>query len=285
MIFNNFKLFIHINIIKFFNFILEYIFIIRYKLNLYNPTWLIEYDNNDKPTLFIEEFNNNSINSIWKKSFSWGEAHTGSLSFMTPFNQNHEIKQDRLYLINRKEEYSAFYYDDNYQKIPHVFNYTCGMITSELDENNKGFEFLYGKIEAKVKLANAPTANQAFWLLKLFENDIHEIDIFEYLSNKKGKMKCLFTLHGGKSYKKDKHVFRANSVRINLHDEFLIFSLEWRKNYIKWYINDILIKYEKFNIPDNPMMISCSCAINSPEKEIKNEFPFSTIYEYIKVYK
>lgn len=102
------------------------------------------------------------------------------------------------------------------------------------------FDFKYGKIEARMRMANAPGLWHALWMLPSKENSSWpldgEIDIMEYVGNE--PLEIFNTIHfenknGTKGQLGDLEPIDAAEV------DFHVFGLEWNENEIIWYIDEV----------------------------------------------
>jgi len=104
------------------------------------------------------------------------------------------------------------------------------------------FEFKYGKVEARVKLPEGQGIWPAFWMLGAsFPNinwpDCGEIDIMEYLGHDTDK--AYGTVHGpgysGAEGVGGNYTLSGDTFNSGFHN----FTIEWKENNIKWFIDDV----------------------------------------------
>lgn len=159
------------------------------------------------------------------------------------------------------------------------------------------FEQAYGRFEASIKLPYGPGIWPAFWLLG---SDIEtvgwpncgEIDIMEA----RGQQPNLIfgTVHGpgysgGNSVSKS---FGFANKRFDV--DFHLFAVEWGKNYLRFYVDDVLyqeIKPENLSgrwVFDKPFFIILNVAVGGnyvgfPTSQ--TPFPQTMMIDYVRVYK
>lgn len=159
------------------------------------------------------------------------------------------------------------------------------------------FEQAYGRFEASIKLPYGPGIWPAFWLLG---SDIEtvgwpncgEIDIMEA----RGQQPNLIfgTVHGpgysgGNSVSKS---FGFANKRFDV--DFHLFAVEWGKNYLRFYVDDVLyqeIKPEDLSgrwVFDKPFFIILNVAVGGnyvgfPTSQ--TPFPQTMMIDYVRVYK
>lgn len=206
-----------------------------------------------------DTFGEAAINYEWWTKMERRDNYNRELQYYSVSNTY--VKDGMLYLTATKEE------KDSKQ-------YVSGMIDTENKVN-----FMYGRIEARIKLPAGKGLFPAFWLMS--EN--YEIDIMEMIGSepdivyavnhcfKKGR---LVKTHG---YKEDVET-----------SEFHIYALEWEEDELRWYIDDEMIYSTRENVSDEPMFILFTLAVGgvwpgAPNKD--TPFPASMVIDEISVYK
>lgn len=121
---------------------------------------------------------------------------------------------------------------ENFQNM----EYTSGRMRSL----NKG-DFKYGRIEARIKMDNAPGLWHAFWMLPS-NPDVGwpisgEIDIMEFVGNTPTQV--LNYIH----FADINNIHRFRGTFHNLltpHSNFHIYAVEWDENKIRWFVDDVM---------------------------------------------
>lgn len=169
--------------------------------------------------------------------------------------------------------------------------YESGRITTK----NK-FEFQYGIIEVKAKLALGEGIWPAIWMLGSNISEVGwpksgEIDIMEYVGKTPHEIHS--TLHTQDSHGQSKNTKITNNETIE--DGFHIYKANWTKDAIKFYIDDELtytfspeVKDKNTWPFDQPFYIILNLAIggNFGGPEVDDSiFPQEFVVDYVKVYK
>jgi beta-glucanase (GH16 family) len=158
----------------------------------------------------------------------WGWGN-GEFQYYTGRTQNINVQDGFLYLVARRENYG------NRQ-------YTSGRIRSA----NKQ-DFMYGKIEARIKVPTGGGMWPAFWMMPtgntygepyLSWPGHGEIDIME-TSNTTDRIGG--TLHYGGNYP-DEYGSSGGTYRpsgVNFSQNFHVYTLEWTPTRMRWYVNGV----------------------------------------------
>lgn len=145
-----------------------------------------------------------------------------------------------LHLNFRKESIIGKYWDQKVGIRERKYDYTSAMISTAVS-----FRQRYGRFEAKVKLNHIPVTS-CFWMLG--DTDTPHIEL----------MKCQADgVRIGRVYS-HKAALKNDIQRLEklqLGNEYYIFTLEWTEEKIVWMINDMIVKEERENIPDVPMYV------------------------------
>lgn len=164
--------------------------------------------------------------------------------------------------------------------------------------NTQGlFEQAYGRFEARIKMPWGPGIWPAFWMLG---NDIEtvgwpqtgEIDIMEFRGQQTNVING--TVHGP-GYSGGAAVTKTFGFANNRFDvDFHLFAVEWGKNYLRFYVDEVLyqeIKPGDLNGPwvfNKPFFIILNVAVGGnyvgfPTSQ--TPFPQSMLVDYVRVYK
>lgn len=159
------------------------------------------------------------------------------------------------------------------------------------------FDQAYGRFEASIKLPWGPGIWPAFWMLG---NDIEtvgwpqtgEIDIMEYRGQQTNIING--TVHGP-GYSGGAAITKTFGFTDNRFDvDFHLFAVEWGKNYLRFYVDEVLyqeIKPEDLPGPwvfDKPFFIILNVAVGGnyvgfPTSQ--TPFPQTMLVDYVRVYK
>lgn len=265
-------------------------FLLLSPLNTYAETSYSQSSNRMK-LVWSDEFDGSEINQDnW--TYDIGKGNNGNtdgwgnneLQYYTDRSKNARIDNGNLVIEAYKEDYNGS-------------NYTSARLKS------KGLqEFTYGKIEARIKLPIDDGIWPAFWMLgNSFTGDdkwpyCGEIDIMEHVN----KEPAVFgTIHWNNN---GPQTFGKSTFIENI-DDYHVYAIEWSKNYIKWYIDnieycaadisDIEIPNLERNIKNNdafhePFFILLNVAVGGNWPKSPNaytNFPAKMYVDYVRVYK
>ncbi len=131
--------------------------------------------------------------------------------------------------------------------VPSPFKYKGVMKYSESQYYNVGVSIV-------IKLNKFKNAKFALWL-KNYAHDVYEVDAVEVFNRKfrfwRTFTRAIFTLHEGKNYGKD-HKFTVKGLWLRTGKEYR-FTLIREKGFLKWYVNNFLIRKEKDPYPSMPL--------------------------------
>ena len=240
--------------------------------------------------IWSDEFDGNEINrNNW--TYDIGKGNNGNtngwgnneLQYYTDRTDNARIEDGNLVIEAKKEDYKGS-------------EYTSARLKT------KGLqEFTYGRIEARIKLPLEQGTWPAFWMLgSSFTGDdawpyCGEIDIMEHVNKESVVSGALHWNNNGSQ------TFGQSLYDIS-PDEYHVYALEWTKNYIKWYVDDVefcaadisdmIIPGLERNIKNNdafhkPYFILLNMAVGgnwpkSPDES--TNFPAKMYVDYVRVY-
>ena len=247
-----------------------------------------------------DEFSANEIDtSKWLDSYPWGRTLYCSRDnhYYTEF-KNCELRNGILSCIAKPEKIHARavpYEPDTFRLICNgkdhgqnlqTFDYTCGMIFSK----NK---YHYGYYEIRFRSEDKRGLWNAFWLYAGHENE--EIDIFELNGSRNQDMHVdVHCPKGCKNYKTTLGLLRKNwgdylSTSSNWNSGFNVVSIEWQREFVKWYLNGQPVAYWKGNF-EHPMWIITGIGLArdggafGPGPDATTVFPAFFEIDYIRVW-
>jgi beta-glucanase (GH16 family) len=167
-----------------------------------------------------------------------------------------------------------------------VYDYTSArMITRYLHS------WMYGKVEARIKLPMGQGIWPAFWMLgdnigQVGWPQCGEIDVMEHVNNEN-------MTHGTMHWNYNGHQYYGGSTS---HDptEYHVYSIEWDENNIKWFVDGV--QYHNGNIANNvnntdefhhPFFILLNVAVGGNWPGYPDEttvFPATMYVDYVRVY-
>lgn len=172
-------------------------------------------------------------------------------------------------------------------------------------ETNNLFEFQYGRIEARIKFSSVPGSYATLWTLganfdrtqKLVNGESNqnigvpwpkcgEMDIAEF--NSAGSPAA--DLHYGDDTSTHKQV-GGTSLGVN-GTEWHIYSVEWTKESIKFYVDGVLKKsakiddltYNNYNSFRSPFYLMINSGVSNDQKPSKGINEETTLVDWVRVY-
>tara|TARA_B100001057_G_C22863295_1_gene955489 strand:- start:4091 stop:4993 length:903 start_codon:yes stop_codon:yes gene_type:complete len=247
-----------------------------------------DFDNNNW-SKGLTHSTNSSIRMNWNKT-TGGENLLNNNYDGYLLDDNVYVNNGLLYLDNRKQTTTGT--DPVGQ-----FNYSTGWINSLQKINfNGSTKNVY--MEIKAKFPKGDKVWPAIWLIDDSENRKWppEIDVWEYFgkffkTNRNDEMYMRF-IYGLWNDKKD-HSFTLNNFQstYNSSNKFHVFGFNWTENYMKWYIDGVLVhtKNKGSDIPNEDWPNKSMCIVmNNGLMRVVDEgntiFPNSLIIDYLRVY-
>lgn len=229
-----------------------------------------------------DEFDTNGApnSAIWTYDIGTGSNGWGNneLEYYTNSSDNVKVEDGMLQITAKKQAFMGSEYT------------SARLLTKGL------FEQKYGRFEARIKMPWGQGIWPAFWLLGADSDTVTwplcgEIDIMEY----KGQEPTVThgTVHGP-GYSGATAITKSYDLINNRFDtDFHIFGIEWGKNYINFYVDDVLynqITPDKVTgewVYDKPFYIILNLAVGgnyvgSPNNE--TTFPQTMLVDYVRVY-
>ncbi|MFM7024139.1 MAG: carbohydrate-binding protein [Flavobacteriales bacterium] len=222
--------------------------------------------------VWADEFTN-SVGSDWHYEIGDIGASNNELEYYRA--ENASIENGSLVITAKKENYGGK-------------NYTSTRMNT-LGKKS----FLYGKIEARMKLPAFSGSWPAFWMLgdnigSVGWPNCGEIDIMEQINTTSN---VFGTIHwnGGNGHTD----FGKNSPTFNVKD-YNVYAIEWDANSIKWFVNGVM--YHEASIKDGinntaafhkKQFIILNLAVGGawPGYNIDNNaFPAKMYVDYVRVY-
>jgi len=220
--------------------------------------------------IWSDEFDSTAINTAtW--NFETGGSGWGNNEQEYYQAANAGIENGNLVITARKETV-----DSN--------NYTSARMTTQRKK-----EFLYGRIEARIKIPVGQGLWPAFWMLGSDINTVPwpgcgETDIMEHINADS-------IIYGTAHWDNNGHRQDGGNVTSSPSD-YHVYSVEWDAKLIKWFVDNV--KYHETTIVDNstsefhqPFFIILNLAVggNWPGQTIDNSLiPAKMYVDYVRVY-
>lgn len=235
----------------------------------------------DKP-FWSDEFSGRSLKTENWNVICW-DAMKVNREWQRYTSENIEVKNGKLYITARKEG-----------RENKAGNYTSGRIESKGKR-----EFLYGRIEARIKLPEGNGTWPAFWMLGVHRDRIGwpgcgEVDIMEHVASDPDV--SLSAIHTLSSYGNTKNKGKRDFP--NLAGKFRIFGVRWTPEKMEFYIDSPKnihytyspkVKNEKTWPFDHPMYLILNLAVGGVlggKKGVDEKvFPQRMIIDWVRVYR
>ena len=234
-------------------------------------------DSTNYELVWSDEFNGNAVDTTsW--NFETGGSGWGNHEQEYYQRANATVSDSNLVIEGRREDL----------EFPEaVYHYTSSRMTT------KGkHEFLYGKIEARIKIPVGQGLWPAFWMLGANIDKVDwpacgETDIMEHINTDS-------LLYGTLHWDNNGHVQKGDTL-VFTPSEYHIYAVEWDEQSIRWYVDDK--KYHEVDIHDNvnsteefhkPFFILINLAIGGdwPGQVIDDAvLPARMYVDYVRVYK
>lgn len=206
---------------------------------------------------FDEEFTSNSLDRTkWLTRYYWGDALLND-TYALPGEKhlftdakNVEYNASTIKLVTRNEKSKGKEWVPALGFIPKEFDYTSALLSS-----GKSFRTKYGRIEAKIKIDSTDGVFHAFWLSG--STIFPQLDIFKFYNNK-----LHFSSFSGNVTQPD--AVKTDSLALkgtNFVGKFFIYSLEWTPEKLIWRINNLEVKTQVNNIPDESMYFTLNSGV------------------------
>lgn len=230
--------------------------------------------------VWSDEFDGPNINlNNWTYDIGWGNDGWGNLELQsyTDSPDNARIENGMLIIEAREQRVKGQRYS------------SARLKTQGLQE------WQYGRIEARIKVAEGQGLWSAFWMLgSNFEQvgwpQSGEIDIMENIGREPNN--TYGTLHGP-GYSGADGVGGPYTHPSSLADDFHVYTIEWDANQISWYVDGVLFStVTPDDVPgewvyDQPFFIILNLAVggNWPgSPDATTVFPQQMVVDYVRVY-
>lgn len=238
---------------------------------------------------FQDEFDSDNINFVhWNKWFSERPMGGPSVNGATNSLDCLTLKDGYLYMTTNKNDDTSSPYPCKTGILFSGYDEYCESGSGE--SKIKGWKQQYGYYETRCK---PPIGGKKFWpAFWLWNQWPPEIDIFEFLSekdyDKNYTKRITMTQHWGTPGKKDMRGASQIGRKlkgIDWSEDFHTYAIRWEWNYVEWYIDNIAVFRNVFNVPNNDMSIQIgngAWAKNPPKDE---DMPADLIVDYVRAYK
>jgi len=156
--------------------------------------------------------------------------------------------------------------------------YFSGAVTTD---NKKLLQ--YGKLEIRAKLPYGKGIFPAIWLKPSSGDVLPEIDIVEFLGHEPDSLWHVF------HYEKDgqKEAYPYNYKATSFIDDFHVFSIEWSRQHIRWFVDGIETFAVDSHIPACKMYLYINTAVGGDwpgDPDRQTIFPQTFLIDYVKYF-
>jgi len=215
----------------------------------------IELDRSGLAQTFVDDFDELSLDldgdhvggrrGTWRTNFGYG----GPLSVHSRTLVNNvelEVYVDRLFagtgnsslnldpfrIVNGKLEIVADKLPEEVRPFVWMRSYSSGLLTTKAS-----FSQTYGLFEIRARMPAGKGLWPAFWLLPVNGDWPPEIDVLEILGDKPDKLYCSWHSNVGGQHSADTQTIDVPDTSAGFHT----FSLEWTKDVVNWYFDEIQV--------------------------------------------
>ncbi len=209
--------------------------------------------------VWSDDFDAPMLNIEYWTEIDRRDNYNEELQYYSPANSS--IKNGFLTLTAKDEEMGGRHY-------------TSGMV-----ETQNKFELLYGRVEARISLPVCQGTFPAFWMIS--GSGSYELDILEMVGNEPG------TIYGVCHYLEQIGCKAYGFTSVADPEAFHVYAIEWDKDEVRWYVDDVEFFSTRSNVPDDPMYIILTLAVGgewpgSPDST--SHFPVSMQVDYVRIY-
>ncbi|MEM9281796.1 MAG: glycoside hydrolase family 16 protein [Verrucomicrobiota bacterium] len=178
-------------------------------------------------------------------------------------------------LLRIRAEDAASYYDGAKR------DFRSGMMTT-----TRNFSQRFGRFEIRCRVPAGDGLWPAFWMLPEPPSWPPEIDVLEILGGEPHRL--YMSHHWSDAAKGGKHKAQTGEFAgPDFSESFHVFTVVWRRDEIRWYVDGVLRHQSDEEVPQIPMFLLVNLAIGGwagpPSKE--TSFPADFEVDYVRVWR
>jgi beta-glucanase (GH16 family) len=254
-------------------------------LEVFAAAWLRESPYPGYALAWSDEFNGSSINTaIWNWEIGDSGWGNNEWQYYTNHPENSYISNGNLVIVARENHLGH--------------DYTSARMTTQNKQS-----FLYGKMEARIKLPTGQGLWPAFWMMPADSAyggwaSSGEIDIMEMINQ---ATTIYGTLHFGGGWPNNQSTGGSYSPGgVDFSEDFHVYMLEWEPDVMRWYVDGVLFSTKTSSqwwsdgAPGNPrapfdqpffFILNVAVGGNWPGyPDASTSFPQSMYVDYVRVY-
>jgi beta-glucanase (GH16 family) len=229
-------------------------------------------------------------NLVWSDEFSDNQLSNSNWQYEIGTSNNGWGNNELQYYTASPNN---IYLDTGYLHIKALHQpYNGSDYTSSRIKTQGLYDFLYGKIEARMKLPSGKGLWPAFWMLGANITNLGwpacgEIDIMERVNTE-------LKVHGTYHYDNFGHTYEGDFKYVD-PSEFHLYAVEWDNSEIRWYVDGVeyfstnigvgSVSKEEFHAP---FFIILNVAVGGDwpgSPDANTLFPATMLVDYVRVYK
>lgn len=255
-------------------------------------TWTVPYAAGQGGPIWADEFDGSTVNPAnWEFMIGTGTDYglpegwgNNELQYYTDRPENAFVSGGYLHIVARREDYAGSEY------------------TSARLRTRNLHEFLYGRLEARIRQPATQGIWTAFWMLPT--NSPYggwaasgEIDIIESINN---ATTAYGTIHFGGNWPNNVYSGGTLSDGTDFSDDFHVYTIDWEPDVIRWYVDGVVYHSESsadwystaapgndrapFDTPFH-LLLNCAVGGNFPGwPDASSTFPQEMLVDWVRVY-
>ena len=192
---------------------------------------------------FQEEFDGESLNSdFWSHEVNCAGGGNNELQCYTDRPENSYVSDGVLHIVAKEENFSGPALNDDDPNYDPTDQSKSQPYTSARLRTKDKFDFRYGRVEVRAKVAGGQGMWPAIWMLPTdYRYGIWpqsgEIDIMEAVNLGVWPNQVHGTLHYGLKWPQWENHGATFDMDVNPADDFHVYAIEWEADEIRWYID------------------------------------------------
>ena len=234
------------------------------------------------PLVWSDEFGGSSLAPHWGHRRWWGaDRFEGEDELQVYHRDAATVAGGRLSLTASRSDTVSTWNGRTYP-------YRSGLVSTGGvdDESPPGFTFLYGTVEARIRLPKGQGIWPAFWMLTgpvngSYDDSRGEIDVVELIGSEPEDVE-MHLHHQGSSFG------RSWDSNVDQSLAFHTYAVDWQPGRIRWLVDGVeRYAYTGSHVPDVPMYLLLNVAVGGDwpgPPDHTTQFPATMEVDYVRVY-